>query len=167
VCGLDFTSGQPLVPRSDVADVADVAEGGGPRDATVAEWAAVVEADRAFFDANLAGDGSLAFPRDLLPREVELSASEMLVGRRNDAVGFVPDIDLSGDPAVSRRHVLLRRDTDGSWSLLDLGSANGTWVNGVAAPVEPDRPVSLHDGDRVHLGAFTVLRVHRTTRGAS
>ena len=163
VCGLDFTTGQPLVPGSEGADGAAGAE---PIDAVVADWAVDIGADRAFFDANLAEGGNLTFPRDLLPREVELSAPEMLVGRRNDAAGFVPDIDLSGDPAVSRRHVLLRRDADGSWGLLDLGSANGTWVNGVAAPVEPDRPISLHDGDRVHLGAFTAMRVHRTNPGA-
>ncbi len=51
---------------------------------------------------------------------------------------------------VSRRHAELRIET-GCWLLRDLGSSNGTWVNGrrvVEAEVRP--------GDLIHLGAAEI-----------
>jgi pSer/pThr/pTyr-binding forkhead associated (FHA) protein len=41
---------------------------------------------------------------------------------------------------------------DGRWYVFDLGSSNGTWVNGGRVPWHP-----LADGDQVQLGT-TVLR---------
>jgi hypothetical protein len=62
-------------------------------------------------------------------------------------VGRSPDCDcLLGDPSVSRRHAELARDGD-LWVLRDLGSRNGTWLNGVrvtgAAEVRPGDTVTL------------------------
>ena len=54
------------------------------------------------------------------------------------------------DDTVSRRHAELRFD-DGRWMLRDLGSSNGTWVNGrrvMEAEVAP--------GDEVQLGALAI-----------
>jgi hypothetical protein len=54
------------------------------------------------------------------------------------------------DDTVSRRHAELRFD-DGRWMLRDLGSSNGTWVNGrrvMEAEVAP--------GDEVQLGGYAV-----------
>jgi FHA domain len=47
---------------------------------------------------------------------------------------------------VSGRHAELRRREDGDLEIVDLGSLNGTWVNGWRV----DRAV-LHDGDVLHL----------------
>ncbi|MBW3594028.1 MAG: DUF3662 and FHA domain-containing protein [Actinobacteria bacterium] len=55
------------------------------------------------------------------------------------------DVVLS-DPNVSRRHAELRRDT-GRWTVVDLGSTNGTVVNGKLA-----REHSLKDGDKLTFG---------------
>jgi pSer/pThr/pTyr-binding forkhead associated (FHA) protein len=52
---------------------------------------------------------------------------------------------------VSRHHAELRRDTDGSYLLVDLGSTNGTMVNG-----ERTATAHLRDGDRVGVGAATL-----------
>ena len=38
--------------------------------------------------------------------------------------------ELGGDPALSRRHAVLREDPPGRMWIEDLGSANGTYVNG-------------------------------------
>jgi anti-anti-sigma factor len=72
-----------------------------------------------------------------------------IIGRRSDS-----DI-LIGDPSVSRRHAqLLYRD--GRYYVVDLGSSNGTTVNG--RPVT--QPVPLAAGDCLQLGdtrlTFTV-----------
>jgi len=41
--------------------------------------------------------------------------------------------------------------------VVDLGSANGTYVNDSATAIEPNLPVPVKDGDRVHLGAWSTL----------
>lgn len=55
------------------------------------------------------------------------------------------DVVLS-DPNVSRRHAEIRRDGD-RWMVVDLGSTNGTLVNGKLAGEHV-----LHDGDRLTIG---------------
>lgn len=50
------------------------------------------------------------------------------------------------DTSVSRRHAMLTRTDDGWW-LADLGSTNGSFVNGVRV-----KDALLRDGDRVRLG---------------
>ena len=52
------------------------------------------------------------------------------------------------DPKVSRSHALLRILGDGRYYLIDLGSANGTLVNGKRIVA----PVMLNDGDEITLG---------------
>jgi len=53
------------------------------------------------------------------------------------------------DQAVSRCHALVLARADGV-VLIDLGSANGTFVNDVLAP--PNEPTLLNDGDRITIG---------------
>ena len=60
------------------------------------------------------------------------------------------------DTSVSRRHAQLRLQDDGL-IIEDLGSANGTLVNG--RPIS--EPTLIQDGDEVTLGE-TILRVQRT-----
>ena len=52
-----------------------------------------------------------------------------------------------GEPSVSRRHAELRRD-GARWLLIDLGSRNGTRVNGARLLGEAD----VGPGDRVSFG---------------
>jgi len=51
----------------------------------------------------------------------------------------------------------LLAEPDGGWTILDPGSENGTLVNGreITAGVR----LALHDGDRIHLGAWTVITI--------
>lgn len=60
------------------------------------------------------------------------------------------DVVLS-DPNVSRRHAELRRDGD-RWTLVDLGSTNGTVVNGKLA-----KEHELKDGDRLSFGTSELI----------
>ena len=40
---------------------------------------------------------------------------------------------------------------------MDLGSANGTRLNGAAEPLPAETEVPVKAGDRVHLGVWTTL----------
>jgi pSer/pThr/pTyr-binding forkhead associated (FHA) protein len=52
-------------------------------------------------------------------------AKTLRIGREPDN-----DIALTGDLGVSRHHAELRRNPDGSLEIIDLGTHNGTYVNG-------------------------------------
>ena len=59
-------------------------------------------------------------------------------------IGRAPDNTIHiDDPSVSSRHAELRR-VDKTYQLRDLGSTNGTRVNGIGAS-----EITLHPGDRV------------------
>src|SRR5580704_13421026 len=57
-------------------------------------------------------------------RRYKLGEGEYVIGRRSDCQIFVPDM------RVSRQHARLWRVGE-SWSLEDLGSNNGTYINGI------------------------------------
>ncbi|MFD3545354.1 FHA domain-containing protein [Streptomyces sp. NPDC058655] len=72
-----------------------------------------------------------------------------LLARAAVRIGRAPDNDLVVDDlVVSRRHAELRALADGTYEIADLGSHNGTFLNG--APVERTAP--LTDGDIVGVG---------------
>ena len=71
-----------------------------------------------------------------------LREGENVVGRRSGADVVVPH------PAVSGRHARIAVADDGC-TIADLGSSNGTTVNGIRI----DRPTRLEPGDRVALGS--------------
>jgi hypothetical protein len=129
-----------------------------------AGWAAVVTADRAYYDSVIAEGGpdaaSIEFPGYCPERRFRLTGREMRIGRRSVSRGLEPEIDLTGppaDPGVSHLHAVLIAQPDGTWAVLDPGSANGTIVNNgeIVAGVQ----IPLHDGDRICVGAWTVLIV--------
>ena len=65
---------------------------------------------------------------------------------------FVVECDIVlGDPNVSRRHAELRRTEEGI-VVTDLGSTNGTRVNGT-----PVRERQLDSGDEVTVGSTTLV----------
>jgi FHA domain len=158
----------PPVPVSAVPPPAAQAPLGPPpvRAAAETAWTAVVSADRAYYDAVQAAGGpdaaGIAFPAYFPQRRFRLAGTEVRIGRHSTSSGIDPEIDLSvapADPGVSRLHAVLLKAPDGTWSIVDPGSANGTAVNGSEIP--PGQAVPLRDGDRIHLGAWTELRVVR------
>lgn len=78
-------------------------------------------------------------------RTYEISTPLVILGRGTDC-----DLRLV-DPGVSRHHAEIRVE-DGEVVLVDLGSTNGTFVNG-----QPVRRVPLADGTRVTLGRTTLV----------
>jgi PAS domain S-box-containing protein len=74
-------------------------------------------------------------------------AGERIVGRAADAGVRIED------PGISRHHAKLLLARDGACTVVDLGSTNGTFVNGARV-----RRRVLNDGDRIQLGKDTVVR---------
>ena len=73
----------------------------------------------------------------------------MTILGRDDAADIILD-----DPGISRRHSELRVTTDGPHfvtTIRDLGSTNGTYVNG-----ERVTTTHLEDGDRVTVGRTSI-----------
>ena len=102
------------------------------------------------------------FPSYYAERRFQLVGNQMRIGRRSVSRGLAPEIDLTGppaDPGISRLHAVLIATPDGNWAVLDPGSANGTLVNGSEIVVGDQVP--LNDGDRINLGAWTTITVHR------
>ena len=157
---------QPRPPQPQPSSQVTQVEAGPVPPPPGGEWTAVVSADRAYYDAVQAAGGpdaaGIAFPAYSPQRRFRLAGDEVRIGRHSVSSGIDPEIDLSvppADPGVSRLHAVLLRSPDGSWSVVDPGSANGTEVNGSEIP--QGQPVPLRDGDRIHLGAWTELRVVR------
>jgi pSer/pThr/pTyr-binding forkhead associated (FHA) protein len=86
--------------------------------------------------------------------EFELSpGAETTIGRRDRVTGFSPGIDfgaLDMHRTLSRRHAKILRRTDGFYLQEEIGTSNGTFVNG--EKIKKGVPVRLCDGDEVKLG---------------
>ncbi|MDX2162866.1 MAG: FHA domain-containing protein [bacterium] len=90
-------------------------------------------------------------------------AAGYVAGRADEATNYLPDIDLSAFDArecgVSRRHcafVLFR----GSLHVVDLGSINGTFVNGMR--LAPEVPCAVYSGNHMRLGTLELLILSQT-----
>jgi hypothetical protein len=78
---------------------------------------------------------------------------EIVIGRTDTKFEGGPDLDLApfgaAEQGVSRRHAVIRRGED-TLILVDLGSTNGTYLNGQR--LIPDQPRVLRDGDEIRAG---------------
>ena len=83
---------------------------------------------------------------------------ETVFGRRDPATGTMPDVDLTPFAGyrmgVSRRHIVIRQSDDTRLDIIDLGSSNGTYVNG--QKLSPNQPQRLRDGDELRLGQMVM-----------
>jgi hypothetical protein len=131
---------------------------------TTFEWLAEVWVDPDWYQTQEADDPC---PSPGLPTIMPLRHRSVLLGRVSTSKNTNPEIDLSSDPGVSRRHAQLT--TDGTrWFVEDLGSSNGTFVGPASGPL-PERAISvgprteLDDDDRLYVGAWTRVVVRRAT----
>jgi serine/threonine protein kinase len=156
--------GSPSLPS--MTSLPSPPSGSPSRSAGAGIWTAVVAADRAYYDSVQAVSdtdaASIVFPAFAPERRYQLSGAEVRIGRRSVSRRIEPEIDLTGpptDPGVSRLHAVLTVGPDGNWSVVDAGSPNGIVVNGKDVPA--GQAVPLRHGDRIHLGAWTVITVIR------
>jgi serine/threonine protein kinase len=177
--GSDGTVALPRSPNAGGGPVVDQAPPGrspvppGPRpgdQVRVASWTALVGADRAYYDRVWAADASagemISFPENYPVQQFPLGGTELLIGRRSSSKNIHPEIDLTAPPGgpptdtgVSREHARLLAGSDGTWSVVDLRTSNGTQVNGQDIP--SGAIIQLHDGDRINLGMWTVITITR------
>lgn len=92
-------------------------------------------------------------------RRMVLDAGEdVVIGRKDNQRGIYPDVDLGldggYDAGVSRRHAVIARQA-GGYTLEDLSSANGTFINGHR--LGPDTPTPIRHGDELTFGTL-ILR---------
>jgi hypothetical protein len=185
-CGYDFTTG--AMPRDASAGPGDLLDtepdgeavpGPAPTGGSAAvagpasapeeaaesfEWLAEVWVDPAWYQTQEAEDPC---PSPGLPTIMPLRHRSVLLGRVSTSKNTRPEIDLSSDPGVSRRHAQLT--TDGTrWFVEDLGSSNGTFVGPAAGPlpvmaIAVGPKTELSDDDRLYVGAWTRVVVRRAT----
>ena len=156
VCGYNFSTGThgsiPVAPPPPAPVAPAPAPAVAPVDRLKSVTQVVVEIDPSLREP----DGPEP-PADVAPLTLVLDKAVSLIGRRSDKRAILPEVSLDLDDGVSHRHALLTRGDDGSLTLRDIGSANGTRLNG--ADVQPLVDVVLHDGDQITLGRWTRLTV--------
>lgn len=80
------------------------------------------------------------------------AGSKYVVSEEVTRIGRHPDSDLFlDDVTVSRRHAEVRR-RDGRFTLRDVGSLNGTYVNS-----ERVEEAALENGDEVRIGKYVII----------
>ena len=85
-----------------------------------------------------------------------LSEQVVTIGRHPQSTIFLDDI------TVSRRHAEVRRAPDGQYTLHDVGSLNGTYLDGDRIDQAP-----LREGAQVQVGKFRLVFVIGALGGAA
>jgi hypothetical protein len=180
-CGYDFTTGQmprPLTPPDGVpapdlqpvpppipapTDAAPASPApAAPATPAAASWVAEIWVDPDWYASQGVTD---PLPSVGAPAVVPLTDRTLLIGRTSTSRNIHPQIDVSADTGVSRRHAQLT--TDGQrWWIEDLQSSNGTFIGGAgealpATPITPGQRVELEDDDRIYVGAWTRIVVRQ------
>jgi FHA domain len=94
--------------------------------------------------------------------EIILKNPVTQIGRSSKKRNLQPEIACDWDGAVSHRHAKIELDPDGNAFLVDVGSSNGTMLNGQL--ISANTPVKLKEGDRISLGNKTALIIHEPER---
>ena len=111
-------------------------------------------------DPTLKTEESPEPPLNTEARTIRLHADSSLIGRKSDKRAIFPEVPLDADDAVSHRHAMLTKTREGGLALRDLGSSNGTKLNGVELQPLTDMP--LKNGDDITLGHWTRISIRTT-----
>ena len=170
ICGYNFVTGThgdlSAIPPMPAAAVPELAEAPAPAEAPppapaptpapTSAWTATLSVDPALQDP-----ASPQPPEDLGPFTFPLTAAVSLIGRRSEPRAIFPEIPVQHDDAVSHRHALLQLAPDGTLSVRDIGSSNGTSLNGAELTRMVDYP--LYDGDVLTFGHWSKLSLSKGT----
>ncbi len=160
ICGYNFVTGVsgelPIAP----APVASPEPSTAPQ--SLSSPAVLTSVPPTQWELHIAIDPSLQLaespdPPDLPPQTIVLDKPTTLMGRTSQARAIYPDISLDFDDAISHRHAIFSLQPDGSLTLRDIGSSNGTLLNGVE--LKPMTDISLKPGDSIVLGHWTRIAV--------
>lgn len=71
-------------------------------------------------------------------------------------------LQISKDSGISQKHLNFRwtdggDDEDSGWTIVDVGSSNGTIINDIQ--IEPEKVLAIKTGDLIKIGADTSIRV--------
>jgi hypothetical protein len=146
-CGFDVEKGQPAAPPPVSLQLG---------------------ADRAHWE-RMVGEGEPAFPAAVPALSFELAGDRLVLGRVRAGPPVDVDLALTGsaaDPAVSHQQCVFERD-GATWTVRDLGSANGTWINDAEEPLADGDTHALVPGDRILMGAWTSLTVQAVASPAA
>jgi pSer/pThr/pTyr-binding forkhead associated (FHA) protein len=130
VTGPDAGSARPTPALPEERTVASVAYGGGEEDGTVPA---------------VASAALVVYAPDRPPFRFAIAKGAVSIGRSPRAGN---DIVVESDGQISKRHARIELDPDGRFTLYDLGSTNGTKVNGRRVENR-----TLNDGDEITVGA--------------
>ena len=83
----------------------------------------------------------------LVGKMFKLERTETVLGRSLDSELQVED------DGISRKHAKILSSPSSDFQVVDLGSTNGTFLNGVRVDIAP-----LRDGDKLQVGSHTVLK---------
>ena len=78
---------------------------------------------------------------------IKLDKPEFIMGRSTET-----NLQIEDD-GVSRKHAKVIMSPNGGYSVMDLGSTNGTFLNGLKVQV-----AQLQDGDKIQVGSNTVIK---------
>jgi len=73
------------------------------------------------------------------------------------------DFQILNDSLVSREHFGIECDENGNYVVIDLGSSNGTFLNG--KKLDPNEVTILKDGDKIKIGRMNLeykLHIEKT-----
>jgi len=163
-CGYDFEMGEPFVPEPQPATNGYTPAPAPAHVAPMPAIPAVASAPAAPSLVLLASVNTMRFddpgspppPVDLSERTFILDRHSIVIGREGGSL----DIPIHGDPYISRRHAEIVW-MGSAWGIRDLGSTNGTRVNGV--PLEGSEVKLLGPDDVIELGFFSQLTVRGLT----
>ncbi|PDW04368.1 protein kinase [Candidatus Viridilinea mediisalina] len=87
--------------------------------------------------------------------ELNLSKQPVRIGRRDPRQNHYPEVDLAEHDRgiASRHHATIQRDGD-FYTVTDLGSTNGTLLNGIL--ITPRSPRRLRQGDQIKIGEVEI-----------
>jgi hypothetical protein len=161
ICGYNFaTGGHGEIPIATIetpttVQVVEIPKTAKKPEIVITKWELFVTVDTA-----LGYPESPAPPTDQPPLIFTLERATNLIGRTNQAKAVYPEISLDFDSAISHRHALLTRQADGSFTLRDIGSSNGTLCKGVE--LKPMVDVPLQEGDEFTLGHWTRIKIRNS-----